>query len=142
MVIFNSANKNFSPLLSSQSTAEVHTWRNYLLPEFIIDPCRAFNPLNKANWPVQQKRSSILCLFYFYDDTLYFTRQMERTLSVNYPVLRQNKGELLNMFKKHHSLKIQHFTSIWKARRDRQQDSRIECTEMNLMTVVFYECIQ
>ena len=27
-------------------------------------------------------------------------RQMERTLSVNYPVLRQNKGVLLNMFVK------------------------------------------
>ena len=28
---------------------------------------------------------------------------MERTLSVNYPVLRKNKGVLLNMFEKHQS---------------------------------------
>ena len=34
------------------------------------------------------------------------TRQMERTLSVNSPVLRQNKGELLNMYVKNHSHQI------------------------------------
>ena len=61
------------------------------------------------------------------------TRQMERTLSVNYPVLRQNMGVILNMLEKHHGQKIQYCTSIWHARRDRQ----IECTEQNLMTVVF-----
>ena len=33
---------------------------------------------------------------------------MERTVSVNYPVLRQNKGILLNMYEKHHGRKIQH----------------------------------
>ena len=33
---------------------------------------------------------------------------MERTLSVNYPVLRQNKGVLLNTFEKHHGRKIVH----------------------------------
>ena len=44
---------------------------------------------------------------------------MERTLSVNYPVLRQNKGVLLNTFEKHHGRrKIQHCTSIQEARRD------------------------
>ena len=58
---------------------------------------------------------------------------MERTLSVNYPVLRRNKGVLLNTFEKHHGLKIQHCTSIREARRDRL----IECMERNLMTVVF-----
>ena len=35
---------------------------------------------------------------------------MERTLSVKYPVLRQNKHVILNMFEKHHSRKIQHCT--------------------------------
>ena len=60
-------------------------------------------------------------------------RQKERTLSVNYPVLRQNKRELLNTFGKHHNRKIQHCTSIQEARRDRW----IECTERILMTVVF-----
>ena len=58
---------------------------------------------------------------------------MERTHSVNYPVQRQNKGVLLNTFKKHHGRTIQHCTSIREARRDRQ----IECTERNIMTVVF-----
>ena len=39
-------------------------------------------------------------------------RQMERTLSVNYPVLRQNiKRVLFNTFEKHHGLKIQQY---WK----------------------------
>ena len=47
------------------------------------------------------------------------TREMERTLSVNYPVLGQNKGVLLNTFEKHHGRKIQHYTSIREARRDR-----------------------
>ena len=59
-------------------------------------------------------------------------------LSVNYPVLRQNKRVLLNTFRKHHGRKIQHCTSIQEARMDRE----IECTERILMTVVFYECIQ
>ena len=45
--------------------------------------------------------------------------KMESSLSVKYPVLRQNKGELLNMFEKHHGQKIQHCTSIREARRDR-----------------------
>ena len=36
-----------------------------------------------------------------------------------YPVLRQNKGVLLNTFEKHRGRKIQHRTSIQKARRDR-----------------------
>ena len=54
---------------------------------------------------------------------------MERTLSVNYPVLRQNKRVLLNMFGKHHGRKIQHCTSIQEARRDIQ----IECTERIIM---------
>ena len=31
---------------------------------------------------------------------------MERTLSVNYPVIRQNKGALLKTFEKHHGRKI------------------------------------
>ena len=39
---------------------------------------------------------------------------MERTLIVNYPVLRQNNGVLLNTFEKHHGRKIQHCTSIGK----------------------------
>ena len=43
---------------------------------------------------------------------------MERTLSVNYPVLRQNRRVLLNTFGKH-GRKIQHCTSIQEARRDR-----------------------
>ena len=63
---------------------------------------------------------------------------MERTLSVNCPVLRQNTGVLLNKFVKHHGQKIQHCTLIREARRDRL----IECTERNLMTVVFYKRIQ
>ena len=58
---------------------------------------------------------------------------MKRTLSVNYPVLRQNKDVLINTFEKHHGQKIQHCTSIREARRDRE----IECMERNLMTVVF-----
>ena len=37
---------------------------------------------------------------------------MERTLSVNYPVLRQNKGVLLNTFVKNHSHYI-HFCKIY-----------------------------
>ena len=37
----------------------------------------------------------------------------------NYPLLRQNKGVLLNTFEKHHGWKIQHFTSIREARRER-----------------------
>ena len=48
---------------------------------------------------------------------------MEETLSVNYPVLRQIKGVLLNMFKKHHARKIQNCTSIREARRDRYIES-------------------
>ena len=47
---------------------------------------------------------------------------MERTLSVNYPVLRQNKGALLNTIEKHHGRKIQHCTSNREARRDRYVD--------------------
>ena len=43
---------------------------------------------------------------------------MERTLGLNYPVLRQNKGVLLNTFEKHHGRKIQHCTLIREARRD------------------------
>ena len=34
-----------------------------------------------------------------------YIRKMERTLSVNYPVLRQNKRVLLNTFVKNHCLK-------------------------------------
>ena len=45
---------------------------------------------------------------------------MERTLIVNYLLLRQNKGVLLNTFEKNHGRKIQHCTSsIQEARRDR-----------------------
>ena len=33
---------------------------------------------------------------------------MERTLSVNYPVLRQDKCVLLNTVERHHGRKIQH----------------------------------
>ena len=44
---------------------------------------------------------------------------MERTLSVNYPVLRQIKGVLLNTFEEQHGRKIQDCTSIREARKDR-----------------------
>ena len=47
------------------------------------------------------------------------------TLSVNYPVLRQNKRVLLNTFVKKHGRKIQHCTLLREARRDRW----IECKE-------------
>ena len=46
-------------------------------------------------------------------------RRMERTLSMNYPVLRQNKRVLLNTFVKKHCLKSHHCTLIREARRDR-----------------------
>ena len=38
------------------------------------------------------------------------TRQMERTISVNNPVIRQNKGVLLDTFVKNHSHQIPFFT--------------------------------
>ena len=44
-------------------------------------------------------------------------RRMERTLSVNYPVLRQRV--LLNTFVKNHCLKSYKCTLIREARRDR-----------------------
>ena len=37
---------------------------------------------------------------------------MERTVSMNYPVVRQNKHVILNTFIKHHGRKIQHCTLI------------------------------
>ena len=37
-------------------------------------------------------------------------RRMERTLSMNYPVIRQNKRVLLNTFVKNHCLKSPHCT--------------------------------
>ena len=46
-------------------------------------------------------------------------RRMERTLSVNYPVLRQNNRVLLNTFAKNLCLKSQQCTLIQEARRDR-----------------------
>ena len=64
MMIFNSANKNFSPLLSRQSTAEVHVGSLTWIYNW---PMLCFWALNKANGQVQQKRSTILCLSYFYD---------------------------------------------------------------------------
>ena len=64
---------------------------------------------------------------------------MERTLSVNYPELRQNKRVLLNTFVKNHCLKSRQRTLIREARRDRL----MECTQRNLRDKwVFYERIQ
>ena len=65
---------------------------------------------------------------------------MERTLIVNYPVLRQNNGVLLNTFEKHHGRKIQHCTSIREARRD--IPDRYNVQKGIYMTVFFYERIQ
>ena len=57
---------------------------------------------------------------------------MERTLSVNYPVLRQNKGVLLNTIE----------SIVHQYRKQEGIDRKIYSTESNLMTVVFYERIQ
>ena len=51
--------------------------------------------------------------------TKEYIRKMVRTLSVNYPVLRQNKRVLFNTFVKDHCLKSHHCTLIQEARRDR-----------------------
>ena len=52
---------------------------------------------------------------------------MEMTLSANYPVLKQDKGVLLNTFEKHHSQKIQHCTSMTEAFTDVFNNTSLFC---------------
>ena len=67
-----------------------------------------------------------------------YIRKMERTPSVNYPILRQNKRVLLNTFVKNHCLKSHQCTLIREARRIDRCNVHKEILE----TVVFYERIQ
>ena len=79
---------------------------DFTLPSFC---CRFVNPFHNA-LSVYLKEHRYLCsLVYVYTGQGCITlkkdkRRMERTLSMNYPVLRQNKRVLLYTFIKNHSL--------------------------------------